>query len=98
MEFPYQGMYLLDRDLAKQCLFDNYQLDRRIKKWGTRERSASGLTFVKIPKKFSSRNLVGFYLDRFHVDANALIHHLPNNYTNNPSSVYGKLKIDKIIY
>jgi len=97
-QFPYQGMYLLDRELAKEYLFGNHQIDERIKKWGIRERAAAGLTFIKIPKDFSSRNLVGFYLDNFCVDSNALIHHLPNNYTNNPDTVYGKLKIDKVIY
>jgi hypothetical protein len=97
-QFPYQGMYLLDRELAKEYLFGNHQIDERIKKWGIRERSAAGLTFIKIPKDFSSRNLVGFYLDKFCVDNNALIHHLPNNYANNPDTVYGKLKIDKVIH
>lgn len=98
LKFPYQGMFLLDRELAKEYLFENHRIGKGIKKWGIRERSAAGLTFIKIPKNFYSRNLVGFSLDSFYVDNNALIHHLPNNYSNNPDTVYGKLRIDKVIY
>jgi hypothetical protein len=98
MKYPYQGMYLLDRELAQQYLFDDYRLDKRSEKWGVRERSASGLTFINIPKNFTSRNLGGFCINMFSVDPNALIHHIPNNYSNNPDTVYGKLEIKKMIY
>jgi hypothetical protein len=97
MNNPYQGMYLLDRELAKLYLFGRHKLDKRYKKWGTRERAASGLTFVNVPKSFFSRNLVGFCLNNFCIDSNALIHHLPNNYANNSKTAFGKLKVSELI-
>lgn len=58
---PYQGMYLLDRELAIEHLFQN-QLKGRSGNWGVRETAASALTFINVPSGFTSRNLVGFTL------------------------------------
>lgn len=93
---PYQGMYLLDRELAIEHLFQN-QLKGRSGSWGVRETAASALTFINVPSGFTSRNLVGFYSDEFEVDSGALIHHLPNNYANNPNSGFGKIKISQVV-
>jgi hypothetical protein len=96
MSQPYQAMYLLDRDLAKEHLFDN-PLEKRETIWGIRETAASGLTFVKIPNGFTSRVVVGFNYDTFKIDSDSLIHHLPNNYINRPLSEHGKIKIEDLI-
>jgi hypothetical protein len=93
---PYQAMYLLDRELAKEHLFD-YPLENRDSIWGVRETAASGLTFINVPEGFKSRNVVGFNSNDFEIDKNSLIHHLPNNYANNKRSIYGKLEIKNII-
>ena len=96
IESPYQAMYLLDRDLAKEHLFDN-PLEKRGKMWAIREMAASGLTFVGTPNGFNSRVVVGFNYDTFKIDPNSLIHHLPNNYINRPLSENGKIKIEDSI-
>jgi hypothetical protein len=96
MSNPYQAMYLLDRELIKEHLFDN-PLEKRETIWGIRETAASGLTFVNIPNGFSSRVVVGFDYDSFKIDSDALIHHLPNNYVNRPLNEYGKIKIEDIV-
>jgi len=96
MSQPYQAMYLLDRELAKEHLFD-YPLEDRKSIWGIRETAASGLTFVNAPYGFSSRVVVGFNYEKFEIDAGALIHHLPNNYINRSFNEYGKIKIKDIV-
>jgi hypothetical protein len=96
MSQPYQAMYLLDRELAKEHLFDN-PLEKRETIWGVRETAAAGLTFVNIPNGFSSRVAVGFDYNSFIIDSNSLIHHLPNNYVNRPLTEYGKIKIQDLV-
>jgi len=85
-------MYLLDRELAQEHLFDN-PLENRETIWGIRETAASGLTYVNVPNGFSSRLVVGFDHTLFKIYANVLIHHLPNNYVRRRSTEYGKIKI-----
>lgn len=93
---PYQGMYILDRDLAKEHLFGpSSSPDFGI--WGIREKAAQGLTFANVPSGFTSRNLVGFNSDLNQIDPDALIHHTPNNYANNPKSSFGKIPINELI-
>lgn len=96
MSNPYQAMYLLDRELAQEHLFDN-PLENRETIWGIRETAASGLTFVNVPDGFSSRVVVGFDNDSFIIDSDALIHHLPNNYVTRRLTEYGKIKIQDLV-
>lgn len=96
MSQPYQAMYLLDRELAKEHLFDN-PLEKRKTIWGIRETAAAGLTFVNIPNGFSSRVAVGFDYNSFMLDSNSLIHHIANNYINRPLTEYGKIKIQDLV-
>jgi len=93
---PYQGMYLLDRELLLEHLSGlSSHPDFGI--WKIREKAAQGVTFINVPPGFNSRNLVGYQLDHGQVDPAALIHHLPNNYANNPKSAYGKIPIENLI-
>jgi hypothetical protein len=96
MAQPYQAMYLLDRELAKEHLFDNPLISRETI-WGIRETAASGLTFVNIPKGFSSRVVLGVNINTFSVDSDALIHHLPNNYVHRRLTEYGKIPVQNFI-
>ncbi len=93
---PYQGMYLLDRDLAREHLF-GLSSDPDFGKWRIREKAAQGLTFASIPYGFTSRNLVGYDSSLNQVDHDSLIHHIPNNYANNSQSKFGKLRIQDLI-
>jgi hypothetical protein len=93
---PYQGMYFLDRELAKEHFFGKSSSpDYGI--WNIRERAAQGLTFLNVPKNFFSRNLVGYDFSKKCIDSNALIHHLSNNYVNNPNTKSGKIYIKDIV-
>ncbi len=93
---PYQGMYILDRELAKEHLFGpSSSPDFGI--WNIREKAAQGLTFANVPSGCTSRNFVGFDLDVNQIDPNALIHHTPNNYANNPQTAFGKIPIKDLV-
>jgi hypothetical protein len=94
---PYQGMYLLDRELAKEHLFGPSS-SPDFGPWGIREKAAQGLTFSKIPSGCFSRNFIGYIQSQGCIDPNALIHHTPNNYANNPLSKFGKIHIKNLIF
>jgi hypothetical protein len=92
---PYQGMYLLDRPLAEKHLF-GLSSSPDFGYWAIREKAAQGITFWEVPKGCFSKNFVGVEAIKNSIDPGALIHHLPNNYANNPETKFGKIPIDKI--
>lgn len=80
---PYQGMYLLDRELMLEHLNGKSSIPEYCKKkWGIREMAAQGLTFKDVRKHFTSRNLVPFSVLTGEIDDVCFIHHTPNNYAN----------------
>jgi hypothetical protein len=94
---PYQGMYFLDRELAELHFFGESS-NPDFGPWGIREKAAQGVTFSNIPKGYFSRNLVGYFPAQKRIDQDCLVHHLPNNYANDPSSRFGKKKISQLIF
>jgi hypothetical protein len=93
---PYQGMYLLDRELAQEHLF-GASSSPDFGRWGIREKAAQGLTFANVPQGCFSRNFVRFNLDEGNVDSDCLLHHLPNNYANNAQSKFGKVHVKNLV-
>lgn len=93
---PYQGMYLLDRELMNEHLFGPSS-SPDFGPWGIREKAAQGLTYANVPKGCRSRNFVGFDTAQGTVDSKSLIHHTPNNYAENPDTEFGKIRISEII-
>ncbi len=93
---PYQGMYLLDRELMSEHL-SGPSSSPEFGNWGIREKAAQGLTFANVRQGFVSRNLLGYSLAGRQIDSRSLIHHTPNNYANDPASVFGKIPIDQLI-
>jgi len=98
INFPYQGMYLYDRELMSEHL-SGVSSNPDFGIWGTREKAAQGLTFVNIPKGFRSRNVIPYDRKRGQIDQQCFIHHLPNNYANSddPRNKLGQLPVDQII-
>ena len=94
--YPYQGMYLLDREMAKEHFFGpSSSPDFGV--WKIREKAAQGLTFSNVPRGFLSRNLLGFIRSTHSIDSNALIHHTPNSYANNPETLFGKILVKNLV-
>jgi len=98
MSNPYQGMYLLDRELMYEHLNgESSSPDYGI--WLIREKSSQGVTFLNVPKGYNSRNLVGYNKRENKIDKNALIHHTPNNYANNRNinNRFATLSVENLI-
>jgi hypothetical protein len=94
LQQPYQGMYLLTRDMMEELLSTEANSpDFGI--WGIREKAAQGLTFWNVPIGAYSRQFVGVDAQQ-KLDPRALIHHIPNNYANDTSTNFGKLRISQI--
>ncbi len=90
---PYQGIFLYDKELFEEHLnSDSFDFQRYgkpeqvVDTWGggIAERAAFGLTFFNVPSGFTSRNLLPFHETYLTLDPGCFIHHLPNNYANNP--------------
>lgn len=92
----YQGMYLLDRELMEEHL-NGPSSDPNFGPWRICEKAAQGLTFASAPEGFTARNLVGYHLPGAVIDEDSLIHHLPNNYANNPNTIFAKIPVDELI-
>jgi len=102
LRFPYQGMYLLDRELMREHLAGPFLKYIPNHIWGIPEQAAAGITFLNVPKEFYSRNLIGFDLKTRKLDINSLVHHTPNNFTNAVkdgvrSDSFGTVPIDEAI-
>jgi len=93
---PYQGMFLMDRAMMNEYL-NSQACSPDFGSWGIREKATQGLTYAGVPKSFFSRNLIGLNFIKRKIDCGALIHHLPNNYTNDPLSQFGKVSIQGLI-
>jgi len=90
MPNPYQGMYFLDRQLMEEFAYSP-AMSPDFGEWKIREKAAQGLTFVNIPKGYTSRNLLLVDTHMKTIPQEAWIHHLSNNYVNNSNSEFGTL-------
>lgn len=92
---PYQGMYLFDRELAAEHAAGP-AVEKGFGPWdvvGIRESAAQGQTFVAVPPDFMARNAVPFDPRDNSIPEHCFVHHLPNNYADNPASPFGKLAV-----
>lgn len=96
MPNPYQGMYFLDRQLMDEFTGSQAMSPDFYGRWNIRERAAQGLTFVNIPKGYTSRNLVVVDPHTKTIPQESWIHHLPNNYANEQNTEYGKVPMQGV--
>ena len=102
---PFQPMYLFDRELAAEHAAGP-AIRRGFGPWGVRlsessqsvygdirEDAAQGQTFVAVPRGFIARNAVPFDPRDNSIPHHCFVHHLPNNYADNPASPFGKLAV-----
>jgi hypothetical protein len=92
---PYQGMYLLDRELIEEHL-NSSSSSPDFGSWPIREKATQGITFLNVPRPFSSRNVIGYSLSNKAIDKRSLIHHAANNYVDDPGSQLGKVPINSL--
>ncbi len=103
--FPYQGMYLYDRELMKEHLFgpssnpdcghgafnENY-IDTRMINLDLMAKANIGLTYIDVPEGFFSRMTLLYDKKKSSIDNICQIKHLSNKYSNN-KSWFGNIKI-----
>jgi hypothetical protein len=107
---PYQGMYLLDRELMSEHLSgkssnpdfgltEEAVQPQTLRFWGIREKAAQGLTFHNVREGFISRNLVPYKVKQHEIDRRCLIHHTPNNYANQAlrTSPFGTVSVKELL-
>jgi hypothetical protein len=92
---PYQGMYLLDRDLIEEHLLSESS-SPDFGSWPIREKATQGITFLNVPRPFSSRNAIGYSITTKAIDRRSLIYHAANNYVDDSSSQLGKIPINNL--
>ncbi len=96
LNYPYQGLALLDRELMEEYLqMPDKEIDKT--KWGIRERANQCLTFWNVPPGFQSRPMVGYDVTSQRIDPRCLVHHLPNSYVTNPEEESGKVPLAGLI-
>jgi hypothetical protein len=107
---PYQGMFFYDHELMHEHLasttanakeYGQLELVDADPSWpggGVAERANLGLTYHNVPVGHTSRNVLPFSKYYSLIDNDCLIHHIPNNYTNDrPEKPFGKLNINNLL-
>lgn len=104
--YPYQGMYLFDKELLQEFLSSkefnpDFSQNSIIKTWNTtnfgiREKAALGLTYISIPNGFKSRIVLPYDFRNNCLDVKCFVHHLPNNYATDINSQFGKVNVKNL--
>jgi hypothetical protein len=104
--YPYQGMYLFDRELMNEFLESkdfnpDFSQNPSTKSWnrtnfGIREKSALGLTYISVPAGFNSRIVLPFNFINGVLHDTCFVHHLPNNYATDKNSPFGKVNVNNL--
>lgn len=101
VDFPHDGCYVLDRELAREYAGSlSFDLNKSVERstWGICERASMGLTFEAVPAPFKHRMVIPVSRRSPGVIPQcAWIFHLPNNYADNPRSPFGKIPMDKLL-
>ncbi len=96
LNYPYQGLALLDRELMEEYLqMPDKEIDKSI--WGLREKANQYLTFWNVPPGYQSRTMVGYDVTCQRIDSRCLVHHLPNSYATDPEEELGKVPLAGLI-
>jgi hypothetical protein len=93
---PFQGGYLLDRELVTEYLSGLPHVWGQGRHWGGPEGELEGLTFANVPDGFHARNVVPYLPVERRVDPRCLVHHLPNNYASG-AGPYGQVLLEELL-
>ncbi len=108
-KYPYQGMYLYDRELMSEHLFgpssnpdcghgafDTNFIDPRMINLDLMAKANIGLTYLNVPTGFFNRMVSLYNIKEKEIDGKCQIKHLSNKYSNSVSS-FGNVKIKDAI-
>ena len=108
-KFPYQGMYLYDRELMKEHVFgpssnpdcghgayDTNLIDTRMINLDLMAKANIGLTYLNVPNGFFNRMVTLYNIKEKKIDNKCQIKHLSNKYSNS-ESWFGNIKLSDAI-
>ena len=103
--YPYQGMYLYDRELMNEHLngpssspaFDINSININAINMDIVAKANAGLTYKDVPLGFLNRYVVPIDLDKKLVKNYSLIQHLSNEYANKKTP-FGKIRINDLFF
>lgn len=97
---PYCAVFVLDQPLAREYIasrsFDQ-ERSKDVTGRGVRERAAMGMYWENAPDRFPARHAIPIDLNTHTVPGECWIAHLPNNYARDPSRLYGKVAMVRLV-
>ena len=103
LKYPYQAMYLMDRQLMNSYLKSNsstvdFGFHNRIMKnlYPIKELASISIAYHKLPEGYHSRYMIPFVESKT-IPEYCLIKHLDNKYVRKQNSNYGKIKIQNLL-
>lgn len=88
---PYQGMFIMDKELVKEHIESDYYLFGQKGSWGIRESANLGNMFVNIPVGFGHRCMLP--LNNF---SDTWVTHFGTDYHGDKNSPHAKIKIEDL--
>lgn len=88
---PYQGMFIMDKELVKEHIDSDYYKLGQKGYWGIRESANLGNLFLNVPTGFSHRSLLP--LNNF---SDTWVTHFGTDYHGDTSSPHAKIKIQDL--
>ena len=100
LDYPYNAMFVLDRDLAQEYV-ETPSFDRQRSKvvrpeWDVAARAAMGLCFESPPPGFELRYVSPVDPGTLMTPCWSWVYHLPNNYTKNRLKPFAKTRTDQL--
>ena len=103
LKYPYQAMYLMDRQLMNEYLKGSsatidFGFHNRIMKnlYPIKELASIAIAYNKLPDGYHSRYMIPF-IESKQIPEYCLIKHLDNKYVKRKNSNYGKIKIQNLL-
>ena len=88
---PYQGMFIMDKDMVKEHIDSDYYKLGQKGWWGIRESANLGNMFLNVPTGFNHRSLLP--LNNF---SDTWVSHFGTDYHGDTSSPHAKIKIENL--
>jgi hypothetical protein len=89
---PYQGMFIMDKELVEEHIKSDYFTFGQKGSWGIRESANLGNLFVDIPAGYGHRCMLP--LNKF---SDTWVTHFGTDYHGDPKSPHAKIKIQELL-
>ena len=87
---PYQGMFIMDRELVEEHIHSQYFSFGQKQSYGIRESANLGNMYVNVPEGYPHRAALPLNMEP------CMVEHFGTDYHNNPSSPHAKIRIESL--